>query len=81
MKLTKSQLKQLIKESLTDHILEQQELLEALLKEGEYKCYQDEKGVFKLINMNYKVYCGASGCQPVPGPVDLSTAKPVACPE
>tara|TARA_R100000008_G_scaffold86169_1_gene78221 strand:- start:5261 stop:5515 length:255 start_codon:yes stop_codon:yes gene_type:complete len=84
MKLTKSNLKQLIKESLTDHILEQQELLETLLKEGEYPCYQDEKGVFKLINPRLKVYCGQGSCSPVrlKAPVDPSTlGSQVKCPE
>jgi hypothetical protein len=84
MKLTKSKLTQLIKESLTNHMLEQQELLETLLKEGEYPCYKDEKGVFKLINPRLKVYCGQGSCRPMrlKAPVDPSTLGPqVACPE
>ena len=55
MKLTKSQLKQLIKEELQNIMLEQQ-----LLEGAVNPCYRDEEGVFELINMNNqysKVYC------------------------
>jgi len=63
MKLTKSQLKQLIKEELQNIMLEQQ-----LLEGAVNPCYRDEEGVFELINMNNqysKVYCEQKPCRVV----------------